>query len=212
MSRCFCLWTSLRIRKRFIIYTQRTAGGWCRPDHEDMALLENERVCLRALEPEDLELLYRWENDSELWEVGNTLAPYSRYILREYIAGSDRSIYETRQLRLMVVERATGASAGLVDLFDFEPRPNRAACGILLDSCCQGRGLATEALRVLMDYAYTFLRLRQLYAHIPVANEPSKRLFMRCGFVESGVLRDWIRTRRGYSDVWVFQSFNDNMD
>ena len=39
-----------------------------------MALLENERVCLRALEPEDLELLYRWENDSELWEVGNTLA------------------------------------------------------------------------------------------------------------------------------------------
>ena len=155
-----------------------------------MALLENERVCLRALEPEDLELLYRWENDSELWEVGNTLAPYSRYILREYIAGS----------------------AGLVDLFDFEPRPNRAACGILLDSCCQGRGLATEALRVLMDYAYTFLRLRQLYAHIPIANEPSKRLFMRCGFVESGVLRDWIRTRRGYSDVWVFQSFNDNMD
>ena len=58
-------------------------------------LLSNDRVRLRALEPEDLELLYRWENDPELWEVGNTLAPYSRYILKEYIAGSDRSIYET---------------------------------------------------------------------------------------------------------------------
>ena len=61
-------------------------------------LLSNDRVRLRALEPEDLELLYRWENDPELWEVGNTLAPYSRYILKEYIAGSDRSIYESRQL------------------------------------------------------------------------------------------------------------------
>lgn len=50
-------------------------------------LLSNDRVRLRALEPEDLELLYRWENDPELWEVGNTLAPYSRYILKEYIAG-----------------------------------------------------------------------------------------------------------------------------
>lgn len=38
-------------------------------------LLSNDRVRLRALEPEDLELLYRWENDPELWEVGNTLAP-----------------------------------------------------------------------------------------------------------------------------------------
>ena len=61
-------------------------------------LLSNDRVRLRALEPEDLELLYRWENDPELWEVGNTLAPYSRYILKEYIAGSDRSIYAIRGL------------------------------------------------------------------------------------------------------------------
>jgi len=96
-------------------------------------LLSNDRVRLRALEPEDLELLYRWENDPELWEVGNTLAPYSRYILKEYIAGSDRSIYESRQLRFMIEECDTGTSVGIVDLFDFEPHPNRAACGIMLD-------------------------------------------------------------------------------
>lgn len=169
-------------------------------------LLSNDRVRLRALEPEDLDLLYRWENDPELWEVGNTLAPYSRYILKEYIAGSDRSLYETRQLRLMIEERATGASVGIVDLFDFEPHPNRAACGIMLDPGYQGRGLATEAMRVLMEYACSFLRIHQLYAHIPVANGPSRRLFARLGFVETGVLKDWIRTTDGYADVCVMQS------
>ena len=146
-------------------------------------LLSNDRVRLRALEPEDLELLYRWENDPELWEVGNTLAPYSRYILKEYIAGSDRSIYESRQLRFMIEDCDTGTSVGIVDLFDFEPHPNRAACGIMLDRKYQGRGFATEALRLLMEYAYTFLKLHQLYVHIPVANEPSKKLFTRLGFV-----------------------------
>ncbi len=75
-------------------------------------LLSNDRVRLRALEPEDLELLYRWENDPELWEVGNTLALYSRYILKEYIAGSDRSIYESRQLRFMIEDCDTGTSWG----------------------------------------------------------------------------------------------------
>lgn len=90
-----------------------------------------------------------------------------RYILKEYIAGSDRSIYESRQLRFMIEECDTGTSVGIVDLFDFEPHPNRAACGIMLDRRYQGRGFATEALRLLMEYAYTFLKLHQLYVHIP---------------------------------------------
>lgn len=168
-------------------------------------LLSNDRVRLRALEPEDLELLYRWENDSELWEVGNTLAPYSRYILKEYIASSDRNIYESHQLRLMIEERATGTSVGIVDLFDFEPHPNRAACGVMLDRRYQGCGFATEALRLLIEYAYTFLKLHQLYVHVPVANASSRKLFTRLGFVETGTLKDWIRTADGYSDVCVMQ-------
>ena len=49
------------------------------------------------------------------------LGSYSRYILKEYIAGSDRSIYESRQLRFMIEECDTGTCVGIVDLFDFEP-------------------------------------------------------------------------------------------
>ena len=58
-----------------------------------MNLLQNKTVCLRAPEPEDLELLYSWENNPEWWEIGNTLAPYSRYLLKEYIAESHRGIF-----------------------------------------------------------------------------------------------------------------------
>ena len=105
----------------------------------------------------------------------------------------------------MIEDRDTGTSVGIVDLFDFEPHPNRAACGIMLDRKYQGRGFATEALRLLMEYAYTFLKLHQLYVHIPVANEPSKKLFTRLGFVEAGTLKDWIRTPDGYSDVCIMQ-------
>lgn len=174
-----------------------------------MGLLENERIRLRALEPEDLEVLYRWENDSTLWEVGNTLAPYSRFVLKEYIASSHQSIHESHQVRLLIESCAEGEAIGLVDLFDFDPRHNRAACGILLDPACQGKGLATEAMRLMMEYAFSFLKLHALYVHVPVANEPSKRLFTRCGFMEVGILKDWIMTRNGYSDVWIMQVLAD---
>ena len=170
-----------------------------------MAQLENETIRLRALEPEDLELLYRWENNPDLWELGNTMSPYSRYILKEYIRESHRDIFDTRQLRLMIELRSTGAAIGTVDLYDFEPHHRRAGIGILVDPLYQGNGFATEAMHVLMEYAFLFLKLHQLFVHIPIENEASKALFTRCGFVLSGIMKDWVLTEKGYSDVLVMQ-------
>jgi len=58
--------------------------------------LANDIITLRAIEPEDIELLYSWENDPEIWEVSHTLVPYSKYILALYIKNSDKDIYETK--------------------------------------------------------------------------------------------------------------------
>lgn len=54
-------------------------------------------VRLRALEPEDLDLLYTIENDRELWNIGNTNMPYSRFFLHEYIASVSGDIYTDKQ-------------------------------------------------------------------------------------------------------------------
>ena len=46
----------------------------------------NIQVHLRATEPEDLDILYKIENDDSLWNLGNTNVPYSKYVLHDYIA------------------------------------------------------------------------------------------------------------------------------
>ena len=60
------------------------------------------RLLLRAVEPEDVALIYRWENDSSSWGDGCALSPYSRYAIRTYIEESLRQdIFQMRQLRFM---------------------------------------------------------------------------------------------------------------
>lgn len=88
------------------------------------------QVRLRALEPEDLDILYRYENDSSLWEVGTTIAPFSRKQLYDYIAGYSNDIYAERQLRLMVDDAATGETVGTVDITDFSPADNAASLAL----------------------------------------------------------------------------------
>lgn len=173
-----------------------------------MALLESERIALRALEPEDLELLYRWENNSDWWQVGSTLSPFSRYVLKEYIAESHRSLYETHQLRLMIERKEGSEAIGTIDLFDFDAHHQRAGLGILIDPAFQGKGYGEETLRLMIRYAFSFLKLHALYAHIPVTNEASRKLFVRCGFSESGLLQDWICSESGFESVSVMQLLN----
>lgn len=169
--------------------------------------LENEILLLRAIEPEDLDRLYAWENDSQLWDVGNVRNPYSRFILKQYILNSDKNIYETHQLRLMIVSKTTGETVGTVDLFDFDIHHSRIAIGLLVDIAFQGKGYAKNALKLTEDYVFNFLKVNQLYCHISENNIASRQMFEKEGYEVNGILKNWIKTPTGFENIIVFQQF-----
>lgn len=150
-------------------------------------------IRLRALEPEDLEWLYRIENDEHVWKWGNANVPYSRYALKKYIAESCHDIYADGQMRLAVVSRDEGTVVGCVDLMNFSPRHLRAEVGILIFPDYQGRGYGVEVLRMLVAYAREHLCLHLLYAVVSERNARARRAFEKAGFVLSGILADWLR-------------------
>jgi len=168
-------------------------------------MLENDRIKLRAVEPEDLEKLYEWENDPSLWDVGNTRQPYSKFALKQYISDVQKNIYETGQLRFMIVEQLANEVVGTVDLFDFDMHNSRISFGLFVEKSFQGNGYATMALRLIENYVFGFLNLHQMYCHISVANTASRLMFEKENYEQSAVLKDWIRTVNGYEDVVVFQ-------
>jgi len=172
-------------------------------------LLENENIRLRAVEPEDLDRLYAWENNPQLWDVGNTRNPYSRYVLKQYIINSDKDIYETRQLRLMMVSVLTGETVGTVDLFDFDIHNSRIALGLFVDAAYQGKGYAKQSLHLVEEYVFGYLKINQLYCHIAENNIPSIRLFEQEQYYKNGLLKDWIKTVNGFENIVLFQQFKE---
>ena len=108
-------------------------------------------IRLRALEPEDLDLLYRIENDMKLWNVGTTNVPYSRYTLHDYIATASNDIYVDRQVRMMV-ENLSGETVGIVDLVNFDPNNCRAEVGLIILNAFRRRGYGSSALYQEQDF------------------------------------------------------------
>ena len=175
-----------------------------------MAYLENDNLLLRALEPEDLDILYAWENNAELWKYGSTLTPYSKFALRDYLTQSLQGFMHTRQLRLMVIEKESQTTAGTVDLFDYDPIHQRACIGILVDVPFRRKGYGEEMLYLTAEYAFSILHLNQLYAYIPVSNANSFNLLSKCGYEQAGLLKHWIKTANGFEDVYLMQLVTSN--
>ncbi|MBR1755732.1 MAG: GNAT family N-acetyltransferase [Bacteroidaceae bacterium] len=161
---------------------------------------------LRALEPEDLELIYRVENDTAFWRHGSTTVPYSRYALRQFLSESTGDLFRDGQVRL-VIERRDGErwrAIGFADLVNFDAIHLRAEIGLLILPEFQGHHHGEAAVEALTAYAGR-LHLHQLYAIIAVTNRPATRIFERLAFMSSTVLKDWVRGREGFTDARVWQ-------
>lgn len=148
-------------------------------------------IRLRAPEPEDLEVMFRFENATDVWEMSNTTGPYSRFQLKQYIEQTQNDLFADRQLRLMI------------------ENGNRQVVGIMVDKSCRRQGIGRNALALLEEHCFRYLGIHQLFAYIAVENLPSRRLFAACGYKESAVLKEWAHTfGGGYTDVLVVQKLN----
>jgi len=167
------------------------------------------RICLRQVEPTDAHTIYNWENDTQIWHVSDTIAPYSYYQIEQFIIGSE-DIYTSQQMRLMIdcIEQHQNFAIGAIDIYDFDPQHHRAGVGIMMEASQQHKGYAQEALGLLEQYCFTFLGLHQLYCFIAAQNERSIALFTHRGYTLSGTRKDWLLQEGKWIDQLHFQLIN----
>lgn len=180
-----------------------------------MFTFENELIKLRAVEPTDLELLYSWENDPEVWGVSGTIVPFSRHQIEQYIA-SEGDVYANKQLRLMIDAKSPDgkdaqlSTVGCIDLYDFEPFHARAGIGILTYSNEQRcKGYAGSAVSLLVHYAFHALDLHQLYCYIGLDNKGSLACMQKNEFEITGLRKQWNRTPNGWEDQYMLQRIRE---
>jgi diamine N-acetyltransferase len=170
-----------------------------------MLTLQTQTCYLRALEPEDLDFIYDIENDESVWEVSNTITPYSRFLIKEYLDNAHKDIFEVKQLRFVICDNSNRA-VGLVDLFDFDPHNRRAGVGVLInDETSRAKGFGKAALEMVINYSFKHLNLHQLYCNISEDNLVSIKLFEQLGFKQIGIKKDWNFRNGSYKDEYLYQ-------
>ncbi len=150
------------------------------------SVLLGERVRLRGLREDDLPTLARWEMDpGRMATLSNWVAPPSEAAAKERIAkwsANDKDdlgfAIETRQDPLTLI--------GHIGLFGARPKDRCATIGIALGRDHLGRGFGTDAMRVIVDYAFREMGLHRVQLQVAAFNPAGIRAYQKAGFVEEG--------------------------
>ena len=164
------------------------------------------KTTLRALEPEDLELLYTIENDSDTWDICSARVNYSRYAIKQYLAQQPPEISTAGEVRLVITDSDTGEAVGLIDLTNYSATNRSAEIGITLLKEHRGKGYGRAAIKTIERYAREAINLRMIYAHtLANSNSVAKNLFLHSNYIPVAVLPEWHFCNGEYVDLTVFK-------
>ena len=141
-------------------------------------------VKLRPLEREDLHFVHQLDNNASVMRYWFE-EPYEAFV--ELSDLYNKHIHDQSERRF-VVENG-GEKVGLVELVEINHVHRRAEFQIIIDPLHQGKGLASQAAKLAMDYGFSVLNLYKLYLIVDQENEKAIHIYSKLGFEIEGVLQ-----------------------
>jgi RimJ/RimL family protein N-acetyltransferase len=164
-------------------------------------MLKGEKVILRAMEREDLERLWQFNNDLEVELAGGGDPPMPQSLARLQAEFESKVSSGGRDGASFAIE-ADGQLIGQCSLFNFDDTAHTCELGIAIgDKAYWGKGYGREAVGLLLEYAFRYRNLRRVFLRTDGQNIRGQRAYKACGFVEEGRLRAHVYSNGAYDDL-----------
>lgn len=161
-----------------------------------MAVIENNTILLRPLERKDLKFVHQLDNNANVMRYWFE-EPYEAFV--ELVDLYDKHIHDQSERRFIV--QSQNKLIGLVELVEINHIHRNAEFQIIIDPAHQGKGYASKATQLAMEYAFSILNLYKLYLLVDSENEKAIYIYTKLGFKQEGVLQQEFFVNGEYRDV-----------
>jgi [ribosomal protein S5]-alanine N-acetyltransferase len=152
--------------------------------------LETERLILRQVDYGDVEQLYGMLSDAEVAKFDYFYPVASKEEVMKFIERYKRELDENEEITWGIILKETNKLIGTCCLGDFDEGARRAEVGYDITQSEWGRGYATEALGVVIDFGFNVMNLNRIEATITPGNNASVRVLRKLNFTQEGIVRE----------------------
>ena len=160
---------------------------------------------LRILEKEDLEFLYKMRTNPDVMDYWFE-EPYTTMgkLIKSYEAGQDSNLH--RHFILYHLKE----KVGYIALFDIDGRHRNAEFAIMIAPSQQGKGYATDATRLIVEYGFNQLNLYKLFLYVDKLNEKAVHIYGKVGFQIEGELKKHYFVNGSYHNALFMSLFQED--
>ncbi|MFJ9146786.1 GNAT family N-acetyltransferase [Streptomyces sp. NPDC102270] len=169
-------------------------------------VLTGDKTVLRPFTEADAEVMAEIIEDPEV--VRCTGAPAADLTLERLRSWYGSRSEQPDRLDLAVTDRATGELVGEVVLYEWDPAARSCIFRTLIGPRGRGRGLGTEATRLIVGYGFERLGLHRVELEVYRHNSRALRVYEKAGFTVEGVRRE-ADLRDGKWVDWVVMGLLD---
>ena len=185
---------------------------------EEMPYLENDEIVLKEMTGKDAQQLGAFSRDRSVYTYLPTFLYEQKYSDPSYAIDHMREeCFDTGESILLGIYpvKEPDKLMGIAEFYEYDRRKNKVSIGCRLARQYWYKGIAYQAIRLMMDYLEQTIRIRTVTLHIMTHNTASGRLALKLGFEKryENMWEDWGREGPVLVDKYIFQyKENPKMD
>ena len=171
--------------------------------------LIGQKINLRKVVPSDAESIYQNAKDKDICLAVPLPMPYTLKSAQDYIKICQKKWKNKEEAQFGIEDKDTGKIIGMIGLMNLDFKSKKAEVGYWLGKKYWGKGIAKEALILILKFAFSNLKLNRIYAKVKSKNISSSKLLEKCNFKLEGRLRKDGKFKGKWDDLLIFGILKD---
>lgn len=166
--------------------------------------LTGHKINLRKISKSDAESIYQNAKDEGICRAVPLPMPYTLKSAEEFIRLTQKNWRNKNEAQFGIEDKETGKIIGMIGLMNLDFEVKKAEVGFWIGKEYWGKGTAMEALKLILKYAFSNLKLNRIYAKVFSQNISSQKLLEKCNFKLEGRLRRDGKFKNKWDDLLIF--------
>lgn len=168
--------------------------------------LKSEDLVLKKIEDQHLDGVYEIYSNDNVFEYCGIIPKHNKATVQSMIGHFERDFHKRSRIKWGIfAAHEPDSLLGMIEALDFNQKVNKVTIGYFLAESQWGRGIAAEAVGILLNYLFTEVDVNRVQAEVMPLNENSKKVLLKNGFLKEGTLRQaelW--SGKGVVDLEVY--------
>ena len=170
-------------------------------------------IRLRRLEVKDVPFMLEWMKDEDTKHIfQKDMSSITEEQAISFVLGSDNIVENGNSLNYAVIDDVDDEYLGTISLKELDLKNKNAEYAVSFRKCAQGKGVALEATKIILDIAFNELGLHRVYLNVLTTNIRANKFYEKAGFSFEGTSKGILYSEGQFKDLNWYAIISDDVN